>query len=375
MVEIWTAIVEEGRGQIKLEGKLIPYLKKALVDQFNNCLQKWKEYCISIARSKFLMGEKKSWNGEENFWKADLMWALKFESIRKVLAGHYGIGDRNRKMTFEELEEQEQQRLEKEKIKILKQKKALEVLEQEINASETEHCLVKEFRIKWLKKFGEQSYRELFSRCLIEVGDEAQTMTLRPECSLVARKMAWMGSKFKNLLEDFPINRIRVYHSCEILGKPYTIDSWFGDAFQGEGDSQADVPTHVVEDEEDLNGDVLSTETQALRVHLRTIIASPPDHFIKDIRFERITSDNELVVSFGDEVAVAWYRCVYQKQIFEAGRTLWDVEGVVIEDRSTVFERECDFEEEQESDEQALIQQAVAALRESCYELDDAILF
>jgi hypothetical protein len=60
MIDIWTAIVGEGKGQIELRGKIIAFLKKAFTDSFNNCLQKWKEYCISITRSKFLMGEKTS---------------------------------------------------------------------------------------------------------------------------------------------------------------------------------------------------------------------------------------------------------------------------------------------------------------------------
>ena len=72
-------------------------MKQAFKDKFGSCLEKWEKYCKDIASSKFLMGEIKS-------FRATLDWALKFDIIQKILEGNYGIGDRARKLTKEELE-------------------------------------------------------------------------------------------------------------------------------------------------------------------------------------------------------------------------------------------------------------------------------
>ena len=40
MIEIWTALVEEGREQVTLGRTTIPFLKKAFTDKFDSCLEK-----------------------------------------------------------------------------------------------------------------------------------------------------------------------------------------------------------------------------------------------------------------------------------------------------------------------------------------------
>lgn len=138
MIEIWTAIVEEGRGQIELTSKRIAYLKQAFRDKFDSCLGKWKKYCQEIASSRFLMGEKTS-------WRASLDWALKFTNIEKVFDGHYGTADRTPKTILP----------------------SQTTLEDEIYNS-TEAQETKDFRALCLKTVGTAKYISYFKNLTIE---------------------------------------------------------------------------------------------------------------------------------------------------------------------------------------------------------------
>ena len=88
MILIWNQVVEEGKKTVELTSKRISFLKKAFETQFENCLEKWREFCKKIASSKFLMGEIKA------SFKASLDWVLKFDVIRRILEGDFGVGDR-----------------------------------------------------------------------------------------------------------------------------------------------------------------------------------------------------------------------------------------------------------------------------------------
>jgi len=85
MSDIWTAIVEHGKGRIELTRRRIAFLKQAFKDKFGSNLENWKKYCEDIASSGFLMGKIKA------SFRATLDWALKFDNIVKVLEGNYGI--------------------------------------------------------------------------------------------------------------------------------------------------------------------------------------------------------------------------------------------------------------------------------------------
>lgn len=143
MIEIWTAC--EGKPVDHSNTKLIPFLKKAFIDKFGRSLEKWKRYCERIASSKFLMGEK-------NSFRATLDWALKFDTIRKVLDGSwYGIGDREPKYIYSQPD-----------VKNIKE---------EIIKSE-EHCLIKKFRIKCIETVGLPIYISWFKNLKIDFIDE-----------------------------------------------------------------------------------------------------------------------------------------------------------------------------------------------------------
>lgn len=85
MIDVWNELVEEGREVIQLTSRRAAFLKKALSDKFHNSLDEWKSYCRSVASSSFLMGKIKS------TFKATLDWALKFETIQRILEGAYGV--------------------------------------------------------------------------------------------------------------------------------------------------------------------------------------------------------------------------------------------------------------------------------------------
>ena len=61
-----------------------------LDDKFQLNIQHWEEYAKKVNSSKFLMGEKKT----RNDFKASFSWLIKKDTIEKIQAGEYGIGDR-----------------------------------------------------------------------------------------------------------------------------------------------------------------------------------------------------------------------------------------------------------------------------------------
>jgi hypothetical protein len=56
-------------------------------DVFDEDMQKWREYARSVNSSSFLMGERTS-------FKANFSWLLETETVQKVMAGEYNVGDR-----------------------------------------------------------------------------------------------------------------------------------------------------------------------------------------------------------------------------------------------------------------------------------------
>lgn len=86
MFKIWLDTVESSLS--KHEKTIItPWryrkLREALRDSFENDLTRWQAYCERIEANDFLMG------GGQRGWKASFDWALKPESIQKVLKGIY----------------------------------------------------------------------------------------------------------------------------------------------------------------------------------------------------------------------------------------------------------------------------------------------
>lgn len=370
MIEIWTAIVEEGRGQIELRSKRIAFLKKAFKDKFDSCLEKWKKYCIDIARSKFLMGEKTP-------WKADFDWALKFDSIQKVFDGHYGIGDRTRKLTPEELEELAKEEENKKAAQLLEQKKAIQVVEQEVRNLPNESEPSKEFRIKWLNKFGEKSYREDLAECNIEMmgGEEESTITILPNCDLRAKNLGfWCKAKFELILPEVSVKRIRIYHAYQspLNGETVTRDYWYGDIVEGKRDKK--IPTLDDLSIQALDEAGVSTETSQLRAKLKQKITSMPC-WLEGIEVESITPDGELVVVFNDQSAVRYAEIKYKNDILTAATELWQVRGLTIQEKLNDPHDDSGLDDEA-PDEQYLFQQAIKSLiGDNLSVLNDAIPF
>jgi hypothetical protein len=363
MIDIWTAIVGEGREQIiELRGKLIPFLKKALTDKFDNCLQQWKEYCKNIARSKFLMGEKTS-------FKADLEWALKFESIRKVLSGdYYGIGDRSRKLTPEELEELEQERQEKQKAKELKQQRSIQALEEEIKNRPDEPDSIKNFRIKWLNAFGEQSYREFLESSTLKVGDEETDLIIQPRERITAIRLESHWNP--EFLSGQPFSRVQVYHCIpDFRGKPLIFDHWLGGCKEVVKIEQERVESiNPANGCDELPDEKQSAETNQLRAHLKARIHEGEyPAWLDVIKVQAINPDGILVATFKDKATSDYARIRFSEKILNSASSLWnEVAGLIICEES-----DCllvhDREECLEIDEKTLAQQAIQSLMEACF--------
>eukprot|EP01099_Mayorella_cantabrigiensis_P001906 TRINITY_DN1830_c0_g1_i1.p2 TRINITY_DN1830_c0_g1~~TRINITY_DN1830_c0_g1_i1.p2 ORF type:complete len:216 (-),score=16.56 TRINITY_DN1830_c0_g1_i1:3274-3921(-) len=211
MLELWTALVEGGKCQIELTNKRIAFLKQAFKDKFDSCLEKWEKYCQDIATSRFLMGEIKS------SFRATLDWALKFETIQKILEGNYGIGDRNPLPAMSAAGVF----VNDSKIEIVRE---AEAIQEAMNEPQS----VKAFRLKWLNKFGASNYRERFKTCVIEVADET-TLILRPGSRYTAKLISswWIEA----LLDDSPFKRAHIIQKEGDL----VFNKWFGESQGGGG--------------------------------------------------------------------------------------------------------------------------------------------
>ena len=359
MIDIWTAIVGEGREQlIELKGKIIPFLRKAFTDKFGSCLQKWKEYCISIARSKFLMGEKTS-------WKADLEWALKFESIRKVLSGnYYGIGDRNRKLTPEELEELEKERQERGNAKEIEQQRSLKALEEEIENKPDEPESIKAFRLSWLHNLGEKKYRQTLKHSEIQAREDEATLFIQPKERFTALDITrhWKDE----FLAATPFVRANVYHSITLIsGEPCVFNYWLGDFEEVEAVNQENAENiSDIGSSEELIDESQSVETNQLRAHLKAHIPEGEyPAWLDGIKVQTIKPDGILVVTFKDKLASDYARIRFSERILKSAVELWsEVAGLMIYedlDHALVYGEDKGFG----IDEKNLVEQAIQSLK------------
>jgi hypothetical protein len=360
MIDIWTAIVQEGRGQIELTGKLTAFLKKALTDKFDSCLQKWKAYCISIARSRFLMGERTP-------FKATLDWALKFDIIVKILSGDcYGIGDRSRKLTPEELEEKEKQLEEQKKAKELEQQRSFQALEEEIKSNSHEPDSVKNFRIKWLNIFGEINYRELLADCEMSLGNGETDLMIQPQERIIAIRLE--GHWKPELLSDQAFRRVQIYHHTDLMGKPIIFDRWLGgieDVIEQEKEkhtaSAADFDEPI--DESQNTESKVDPRTNQLHASLKTKIpAKEYPAWLDEIKVQTIKPDGTLVVHFRDQLMADYARKRFFQEILESAAGLWgEVTDLMIYEGSGKLPSHEEHES-LEFDERTLREQAIQSL-------------
>ena len=336
MLEIWTALVEEGIGKIELTHRRIAFLKQAFKDKFDSCLEKWKKYCQDIASSRFLMGEIKS------SFRASLDWALKFDVIQKILEGNYGIGDR-RPSTVPSAAESF---LKNSKIEIASEEAGIE-------KATDEPEIVREFRLKWLNKFGASTYRECLKDCAIEVGDDA-TLILRPSSRYNAKSISsyWTPT----LLVASPFTKAHiVQHEGDLVfdkwfllepGREGTLPEHEGLGVKASSDlTAAPMPVSLPEvtnivaaaiekpSQEPLpceakeSGVVVTqvtSETRMLRKKLRE--SMPHNQFptwLGSIEVEEVARDGSVIVTFEDSFAVGWSRTRFSKEIFQVVASLW----------------------------------------------------
>jgi hypothetical protein len=88
MLRVWKDIFLKEEKYPVLHGSRRSKMIEAYKRDFKSEMDKWREFCLSINSSKFLMGEKK-----EGF-KAHFDWLLEEKTISKVLSKEFDIGDR-----------------------------------------------------------------------------------------------------------------------------------------------------------------------------------------------------------------------------------------------------------------------------------------
>ena len=79
MVEIWNSIIRPCKPETMTDRRELQCLE-VLRDHFNNDLDNWRQHCIRITQSSYLMGDK---------FTLHLSWALKPEWIQVVRSGRY----------------------------------------------------------------------------------------------------------------------------------------------------------------------------------------------------------------------------------------------------------------------------------------------
>lgn len=356
MIDVWTAIVEGGKGQLELTNKRIAFMKQAFVDKFDSCLEKWKKYCESIASSRFLMGEIKS------SFKVTLDWALKFETIQKILEGCYGIGDRA----------------------LVFPVPAPEFIEEQISSLNEPECL-KEFRSRCLHQFGVNTYISWFKNIIL--GLEGNALFLTAQNSFVADHIGrTFYTSLRVLLEgsDQGISSLLVCVQGELkerlriereekpdpsLSEPNqvldqeqlagqgvrTTEAPLEDKAEQEMESAADLSTpscfseisEVFEEEitpvgqairiPDREGatDILTTaqnSTVNLLASLSKMAFQSLPSWLLRLKVDSFKPDGELVVLLDDPFTVDYARSFHAEQILVAARQLWpDVKSLSIQ--------------------------------------------
>ena len=116
MIAIWQNVIGDPKLRF-IANTLLSRLSEALARHFDRSLFTWREYCLKIASSKFLMGESKAWILKDGVY---LIWAIQDENIAKVQSNRIGTGDRVLTLSAN------QQVLNQERVQIREQIKELE---------------------------------------------------------------------------------------------------------------------------------------------------------------------------------------------------------------------------------------------------------
>ena len=80
MLAVWNHTFEKNKASISKQ--LAPLLVAAYKHKFDTDIQKWKHYCLTLASSPYLTGEK---------FNLSLLWALKYTTIDRVNNHEFGV--------------------------------------------------------------------------------------------------------------------------------------------------------------------------------------------------------------------------------------------------------------------------------------------
>ena len=125
MIKQWNLIIRDNNVPLLTSQRRLQ-LNMIFTKYFCGSMEKWKEFCISINSSKFLMGEKKLG------FKAYFDWLIQDQIIERILNKEFGIGDRTPDIVREENERkfkailQKKQEAERLKARELKQQLLVE---------------------------------------------------------------------------------------------------------------------------------------------------------------------------------------------------------------------------------------------------------
>ncbi|WP_052046413.1 DnaA N-terminal domain-containing protein [Candidatus Paracaedibacter symbiosus] len=148
MVDIWNDVIQP-EVQTGLTKNRCKMMIAALKYKFDNCLQKWKHYCLQIASSDFLMGKINSG------FKIGIDGALKFDFIRKIFEKNFGIKN----------------------IISPSKKEDMDSILRDIDNSSLS-CEVKNLKREILHALGETIYQHWFKDCAIVASSDDKTFTV-----------------------------------------------------------------------------------------------------------------------------------------------------------------------------------------------------
>ena len=133
MLAVWNHTFE--KNPASMSKQLAPLLVAAYKHKFGADMQKWKHYCLTLASSPYLTGEK---------FNLSLLWALKYTTIDRVNNREFGV-----------------------KEMITSTYSKADALIHIENVKEPEIC--KELRKKLLTAYGEKVYKDWFEELHFEL--------------------------------------------------------------------------------------------------------------------------------------------------------------------------------------------------------------
>ena len=262
----------------------------------------------------------------------------------------------------------EQERQEQQKAKELEQQRSIQALEEEIKNRPDEPESIKNFRIKWLHAFGEQSYREFLAGSTLKVGDEETDLIIQPQERVTAIRLEshWNPEFLSGQL----FSRVQVYHCIpDFRGKPLLFDHWLGGCEEvakvEQGGEESINPANVCDE---LPDERQSSETNQLRTRLKAHIPEGEyPAWLDGIKVQTIRPDEILVVTFKDKTTSDYARIRFSEKILKSAVSLWGkVAGLIICEES-VHLLVHDEDECFETDEKTSVKQAIQSLMDTCF--------